>query len=190
MILVRIKTELGDILLEVYDDRAPKTANHFMKYVDAGYYNGSAFFRSARSADNEASREIRIDVIQAGYYNEDFKRSLIANGKGKASDGAIARTGSLPQITVEPTSETGVKHIDGAISMARGTPDSVDDSFFICVGDQSELDAGGKRHPDGFGFPAFGKVVSGMDVVGKIHAMPTMGQKLIDDVRIITIERV
>ena len=62
--------------------------------------------------------------------------------------------------------------------MARDGPDTACDSFFICIGDQPELDFGGKRNPDGQGFAAFGKVVRGMDLVRKIHAMPADGQKL------------
>ena len=190
MILVEIKTKLGSIVIEVYDDRAPKTSKHFLAYVDSGYYNGSAFYRSARSADNEAPRDIRINVIQAGFYNDNDKQALLAFDKNPPIDDTLMHAGARPQIMVEPTSETGVRHIDGAISMARGTPDSVDDSFFICIGDQPELDAGGKRNPDGIGFPAFGKVISGMDIVLKINAMPTIGQKLINDVEIIKIARV
>jgi peptidyl-prolyl cis-trans isomerase A (cyclophilin A) len=187
MIRIRIQTTFGNILADLYDDCAPRTVKHFMEYVDSCYYNGSAFFRSARSLDNEAPRKIRIDVVQAGYYNDYFKQALIT---GQAFAPELDRKGPRPPIMVEPTSETGLKHVDGTVSMARGTPDSVDDSFFICVGDQAELDAGGMRNPDGYGFPAFGKVISGMDVVRKIHAMPTMGQKLVEDVQIILIERI
>jgi peptidyl-prolyl cis-trans isomerase A (cyclophilin A) len=71
------------------------------------------------------------------------------------------------------TSVTGLRHVDGALSMARGGPDSAQSSFFICVGDQPSLDFGGKRNADGQGFAVFGRVVSGMDVVKKIHASKT-----------------
>jgi peptidyl-prolyl cis-trans isomerase A (cyclophilin A) len=68
--------------------------------------------------------------------------------------------------------------------MARSGPDTATHSFFICVGDQSELDFGGKRNPDGQGFAAFGQVVEGMDLVREIHAMPAQGQTLDPPVRI------
>ena len=62
--------------------------------------------------------------------------------------------------------------------MARSGPDSATHSFFICIGDQPELDFGGMRNPDGQGFAAFGQVVEGMDLVREIHAMPADGQSL------------
>jgi peptidyl-prolyl cis-trans isomerase A (cyclophilin A) len=68
--------------------------------------------------------------------------------------------------------------------MARAEPDTAQDSFSICIGDQPELDFGGKRNPDGQGFAAFGKVVKGMDVVRKIHASLAEGQKLTPPIRI------
>ncbi len=68
--------------------------------------------------------------------------------------------------------------------MARDAPDSAQDHFFICVGDQPELDFGGKRNPDGQGFAAFGRVIKGMDIVRKIHASPAKGQQLDPPIRI------
>jgi peptidyl-prolyl cis-trans isomerase A (cyclophilin A) len=67
----------------------------------------------------------------------------------------------VPAIPLERTSTTGVRHTDGAISMARSGPDSATSDFFICIGDQPELDFGGARNPDSQGFAAFGRVVSG-----------------------------
>jgi cyclophilin family peptidyl-prolyl cis-trans isomerase len=75
----------------------------------------------------------------------------------------------LPQIKHETTKETGVLHKDGVLSMARNAPGTATHHFSICIGDQPELDFGGKRNPDGQGFAAFGKVIAGMDVVRKIH---------------------
>jgi peptidyl-prolyl cis-trans isomerase A (cyclophilin A) len=68
--------------------------------------------------------------------------------------------------------------------MARDGPDTAQDSFSICVGDQPELDFEGKRNPDGQSFAAFGKVIRGMDVVRKIHQMPAEAQQLKPPVRI------
>ena len=87
------------------------------------------------------------------------------------------------------TRDTGLRHLDGTISMARGTPDSATSDFFICVGDQPELDFGGKRNPDGQGFAAFGRVVRGIEVVRKIQGRPAVGQAITPPVRIITVRR-
>ena len=76
-------------------------------------------------------------------------------------------------IPLERTSVTGLKHVDGTISMARGGPDTATGSFSIVIGDQPEMDFGGRRNPDGQGFAAFGRVVRGVDVVKAIHASPT-----------------
>src|SRR5262249_24598311 len=92
-------------------------------------------------------------------------------------------------IKLERTSVTGVKHVDGAISMARDGPDTATGDFFLCVGDQPELDFGGKRNPDGQGFAAFGRVVEGMDVVRAINASKAKGQALTPPVRIISVRR-
>ena len=87
-------------------------------------------------------------------------------------------------IAIERTSDTGLRHLDGSISMARMGPYTATHHFFICVGDQPELDFGDKRNPDGQGFAAFGRVVKGMDIVHKIHASPADGQTLKPPVRI------
>jgi len=147
---VVIKTEVGEITVEVYADKAPVTAANFLKYVEAMLYDGTVFHRTVTLA-SPRNRPVQIEVIQGGQ---------------------VAGEKSFPAIPLERTSDTGVKHVDGAISMARSGPDTATSSFFICVGDQPELDFGGKRNADGQGFAAFGRVVAGMDVVLKIHASP------------------
>ena len=82
----------------------------------------------------------------------------------------------LPPIPHETTQQTGLRHADGTLSMARNEPGTASSEFFICVGDQPELDFGGKRNPDGAGFAAFGKVLAGLDVVRKIHQSPAREQ--------------
>src|SRR4051812_21814270 len=89
-------------------------------------------------------------------------------------------------IKLERTRDTKLKHTDGAISMARDQPDTATADFFICIGDQPELDFAGKRNPDGQGFAAFGKVIRGMDVVRKIQSSPADGQKLTPPIKILT----
>jgi peptidyl-prolyl cis-trans isomerase A (cyclophilin A) len=168
---VTVETELGQFVLEIDTVHAPVTAANFLKYVDAGLYDGGRFHRTVRTQpDNQPQNAVKIDVVQAG-----------ANP---------ARTIEYFQpIVHEPTSDTKLTHGDGVVSMARAQVDTARDQFFICIGDQRELDAGGKRNADGHGFAAFGRVVSGMDVVRKIQASPASGQTLTPPVRILRIRR-
>ena len=169
---VAVETELGQIVLEIDTVRAPNTAANFLKYVDAGLYDGGRFHRTVRTQpDNQPQNTVKIDVIQAG-----------AN--------AARAIEYFDPIAHEPTSKTGLSHSDGVISMARAQVNTARDQFFICIGDQKELDEGGKRNADGHGFAAFGRVVSGMDVVRKIQAAPSSGQTLTPPVRIVRIGRV
>ena len=161
---VVIETDLGAIELEVDVGRAPVTAENFLRYLDGGQYDDGTFFRTVH-ADNQPDDSIRIAVIQGGR-NPD------------------AAADPFPAIALERTSETGLRHVDGAVSMGRTGPDTATDSFFICVGDQPSLDFGGMRNPDGQGFAAFGRVVAGMDVVRAIHAAPYEAQRLTPPVRI------
>jgi peptidyl-prolyl cis-trans isomerase A (cyclophilin A) len=154
----RLETTAGTIGIEVWGNRAPVTAANFLRYVERGDYDGGRFHRTVR-AGNQPDNKVRIDVIQAG--------------RDPAS-----RHPELPPIPLERTNATGLSHVDGALSMARDGPDTATSDFFICVGDQPELDFGGKRNPDGHGFAVFGRVVKGMDVVRRIHAAPADGQSL------------
>ena len=95
----------------------------------------------------------------------------------------------FPPIKLERTRDTKLSHKDGTISMARDGPDTATSDFFICIGDQPELDFGGKRNPDRQGFAAFGRVVKGMDVVKKIQAAKATGQTLTPAVKIFRIYR-
>ncbi len=155
---VLVQTELGDIVIEVDQAKAPVTAANFLKYVDAGHFDGGNWHRTVKM-DNQPESTIKIEVIQAGV-NPD-----------KAKSG-------FPPITLERTTKTGILHKDGVISMARGTPDSATSGWFICINDQPSLDFGGMRNPDGQGFAAFGRVVSGMDVVRKIQTAPSSATRV------------
>jgi peptidyl-prolyl cis-trans isomerase A (cyclophilin A) len=151
---VSIETEAGVIEAVLDDQKAPITVANFLKYVDAGQYNGATFFRTVRTKpDNQPSVSVKIDVIQAEV-NPDFRRR------------------SFGPIPLERTKDTGLKHVDGALSMPRNAPDSATSGFSICIGDQPEMDFGGRRNPDGQGFAVFGRVTSGMETVRKIHASP------------------
>jgi peptidyl-prolyl cis-trans isomerase A (cyclophilin A) len=169
MIKCLIKTSLGDLVVELYPDKAPVTVANFLKYVDARLYDGSSFFRAVR-LDNQPNNPVKIEVIQGG--NVDSLKQF-------------------PPIPMETTSQTGLHHLDGTISMGRSTPASATCSFFICINDQPSLDFGGNRNPDGQGFAAFGKVTRGMDMVRKIQQLyPEQGQYFKPPVTIITIGRI
>ena len=167
---VLVKTELGDIVLEIYLEKVPITSANFLKYVDEDRWEGANFYRVVTMA-NQPNSEVKIEVIQGG----------------------LGRTRSelrLPAIEHETTAKTGVLHRDGAISMARSQPGTASSEFFICVNDQPELDFGGRRNPDGQGFAAFGQVIKGMEVVKKIQTQPCEGQILTTPVKILSITRI
>jgi peptidyl-prolyl cis-trans isomerase A (cyclophilin A) len=175
---VRVQTELGDIVIEVDPVKAPGTTANFLRYVDAGHFDGGVFHRTVKM-DNQPESTVKIEVIQAGV------------NPARAKEG-------FPAIPLERTSVTGLLHKDGAVSMARGGPDSATSGWFICINDQPSLDFGGNRNPDGQGFAAFGHVVTGMDVVRKIQNAPssttrttnTEAQRLTPPIKIIKVARV
>jgi peptidyl-prolyl cis-trans isomerase A (cyclophilin A) len=165
---VVIKTEYGDITVEIYSDRVPVTAANFLRYVDSSLFRNSSFYRVVR-LDNQPNDSVKIEVIQGGRFDYEEK--------------------GFPPVSHENTKTSGIRHLDGVISMARSAPGSATSEFFICIGDQPELDFGGKRNKDGEGFAAFGKVISGMDVVKKIHNIEAPRQYLDRRIRIFGIER-
>jgi peptidyl-prolyl cis-trans isomerase A (cyclophilin A) len=175
---VLVQTELGDIVIEVDPVKAPITTANFLKYVDGGHYDGGIFHRTVK-LDNQPESTVKIEVIQAGV-NPD-----------RAKDGFAA-------IPLERTNVTGILHKDGVVSMARGAPDSATSGWFVCINDQPSLDFGGNRNPDGQGFAAFGRVVTGMEVVRKIQAAPsstnrttnTEAQRLTPAIKILKAARV
>ena len=143
---VSLETSLGPIVLELEKERAPVTTANFLRYVDEKRFDGIAFYRATN--------------IGEGY-------GLIQGG----AKGDAARV--LPPIAHEPTSETGLSHVDGAISMARYAPGTADADFFITIGDLESMDADPAQPGDNQGFAVFGRVVEGMDVVRRILAAPT-----------------
>jgi len=170
---VLISTDAGDIEAEIFLDQAPVTAANFMKYVDsAKYNNGSACFYRVVRPDNQPGKKVKIEVIQGGFYED----SLVAIYQ-------------FAPIRHETTRETGIIHTDGVLSMARNEPGSASSEFFICIGNQPELDYGGKRNPDGQGFAAFGKVLKGMEVVRRIQQLKDNEQYLKTPVKIIAVKR-
>ncbi len=168
-IRVLIRTEKGNIEVALDAARAPATVAHFLKHVDAKVYDGAQFHRTV-TPDNQPNNQVKIEVIQAGLSAEPTLEVFAP-------------------IKLERTRETKLSHKNGAISMARETPDSATVDFFICIGDQPELDFGGKRNPDGQGFAAFGTVVKGMDVVKQIQLSPASKQSLTPAIKILSAAR-
>ncbi len=150
---VVLQTEMGPIEIEVYKDKAPISAADFLYYVDNGLYDNEGFYRVVR-ADNDPL-EMGMSLIQGG------------------------RLDTLPLtsgIAHERTTQTGLSNITGTISIARDEPGSGSAAyFFINIGDNSFLDTGGTRNPDGEGYASFGRVISGMDVVRAIQNQEANG---------------
>lgn len=169
---VSLQTEKGVILLEL-DRRAPVTTANFLRYVDQRKLDGAVFYRASRTRGAE----------NRGFIQGGSRRPFVFQ---------------LPPIEHEPTSRTGLRHVDGSISMARTAPGTARSNFFISVGPQPAMDADPKKSGDNQGFAAFGRVVGGMDVVRRILAVPTIpnagrgamkGQMIAQPVRILTARR-
>lgn len=161
---LKIDTSMGAIYIEIYPDQAPITCQNFLRYVESDKYDSAFFYRVVRM-DNQPDNEIKIEVIQGGL---GFDRLDI----------------EFDPIPHETTDQTGVLHEDGVISMARMEPGSASSEFFICIGDQPQLDFGGRRNPDGQGFAAFGRVTKGMEVVRRIQKQKDKDQMLLENVLI------
>lgn len=161
---VNFKTSFGKIVCEIDTIHAPVTAKNFLNHVKNGTFSNALFYRVVRP-DNQPQSKVKIEVIQGGLYDD----KLIEK---------------QPSIIHETTQQTGLKHKNGALSMARNEPGSASTEFFICVGDQPSLDFGGKRNPDGQGFAVFGRVISGMEVVRKIQQLKDTSQYLVEPVKI------
>ena len=166
---VLLKTDLGEILIELYPEKAPITAANFLRYVDEERFEGAMFYRVV-TLNNQPNDKIKIEVIQGGL---GYTRTAVR----------------LDPIPHEITRDTGILHQNGTISMARSEPGSASSEFFICINDQPELDFGGKRNPDGKGFAAFGRVIDGMEVVRRIQNLPSERQMLTSPLVIHSIQR-
>ncbi|MCM2314799.1 MAG: peptidylprolyl isomerase [Thermoanaerobaculia bacterium] len=162
-------TTLGEIVVELDAENATITTVNFLDLVESGRLDGATFYRVV-TPENQPGDGVKIEVIQGGL------------GGNPAAE-------ETKPIEHETTKATGLRHLDGTISMARSAPGTASSEFFICVGDQPELDFGGRRNPDGQGFAAFGRVVEGMDVVRAIHGLPNEKQRLKEPVRITSIRR-
>lgn len=169
---VKMHTPQGDIIVELYADKAPLTVKNFLHYVDTHRLDGATFYRSSTPPGDKA---FDYGILQGGLQNDPKK--------------------VFPPIPHESTAKTGLSHTDGTISMTRYAPGTATADFSICVGDQTYLDA----TPKDPGFAAFGHVVEGMDVVKKLLAQPRdpnkgvgvmKGEMLARPVPILTVRRV
>ncbi|MDT8757478.1 peptidylprolyl isomerase [Sphingomonas psychrotolerans] len=142
---VAFETSVGRFVVEVYADKAPISAKNFLRYVDAKRLDGITFYRTVKVADH-------FGFVQLGVQNAPAKM--------------------FPPIKHEPTSVTGIKHLDGTLSMPRLAPGSARGEFTIMVGDQPSFDADATKPGDNLGYAAFARVVEGMDVVVKILDAP------------------
>ncbi|MEP7163616.1 MAG: peptidylprolyl isomerase [Ferruginibacter sp.] len=167
---VIISTRLGDIEVELYPDKAPKTAAAFLSNIDAGLYTKGSFYRVLKA--EEFPTDLNTGIIQGGIYQ--------AAGQLRPP---------LPGIAHESTQQSGLSHTDGIISMARKDTGTATTEFFICIGNQSTLDFGKDGNSDGQGFAAFGKVFKGMNIVRKIQAQKSHADHFDQKIDIIEIKR-
>lgn len=167
---VSLETSAGTIVLELDAAHAPVTTANFLRYVDQKRYDGAVFYRAMKLTGT--------GLIQGGI--RDVRKLL-------------------PPIAHEPTTQTGIRHVEGTISLARAAPGTATSDFFILTGPMPGLDAHPEQSGDNLGFAAFGHVVEGMDVVRSILAAPTSptkgegvmkGQMLEPEVKIVAAKRV
>jgi peptidyl-prolyl cis-trans isomerase A (cyclophilin A) len=168
---VIIETKFGEIEIELYPDKAPKTVGAFLSYVDSGFYKNTTFYRVLKE-ENQPSASFKSELIQGGMWHTNYKKGI-----------------SLPGIPHEPTKQTSILHTNGTISLARTSPGTASSEFFICIGDQPAYDYGGVANADKQGYAAFGKVIKGMDVVKKIHQQPDYEESFDKPVEIFNIKR-
>ena len=164
-----IETNYGDIEVELYPGKAPKTVAAFLSYIDSGYYTNGSFYRVLKVEDGGG---VNYGIVQGGTW--------LSNDKQHPP---------VPGIVHESTKQSGLSHTSGIISLARTTPGTASTEFFICVGDQSQFDYGNMHGGDSLGFAAFGKVFEGMDIVRKIQAQPAMGESFVEKIKIDKIKR-
>lgn len=171
---ISILTSEGPILLELEKERAPITTGNFLRYVDTKRFDNTTFYRAVAVPNAP-----ELGLVQGGIKFDPKK--------------------VLPGIAHEPTTKTGLKHVDGTISMGRNAPGTAAGDFFIVIGDMTYMDANPSATGDNLGYAAFGHVVEGMDVVKKILAAPRSptlgegimkGQMLAAPIKIISVKRV
>lgn len=164
IVRLEMRTREGAIIIDLAADKAPLTTANFLRYVDLKRFDGATIYRTVR-------------VV--GYPN----RGLLQGGARFVPDKPIK------PVAHEPTTKTGLSHKDGTISMARSKPGTATSDFFFCLGDTPSFDADPSAPGDNQGFAAFGQVVEGMDIVRRIHAMPTSDKAQVASMRGEMLER-
>ncbi len=175
--LVVLETAMGEITVSLETERAPVTAGNFLRYVDEGRFDGTVFYRRMMLDWGEQPN----GLIQGGTQWDPER--------------------VLPGIAHEPTTQTGLSHTRGALSMAMGEPGTANGDFSIMLQDQPGMDADPESEDPVWqnGYAVFGFVVEGMDVVEAIHAAPVdpakgegwmKGQMLAEPVEIVQARRV
>ncbi len=165
-----IKTSFGNIDAELYQQQAPKTVAAFLSYIDSGFYTNSSFYRNTFVESMTSSQH--TGIIQGGIWQSNNAKASV-----------------LPGIPHESPKQTKLSHTDGTLSLARTTAGSANSEFFICIGDQTGYDSDTDLNADGLGFAAFGRVISGMDIVQKIHRQRSNGETFTKPIQILKIER-
>jgi len=169
---IAIQTYFGDIIVELYPEKAPKTVAGFLAFVDSGYFKNTSFYRVLKKEDQSINAN-KTQLIQGGLWQSKIK--LLQ---------------SLPGIPLETTKQTGILHTEGVFSLARGVaPNSGNTEFFICMDDEPDYDYGGAASPDKKGYATFGKVIGGMKFVKQIHSQPDYETNLRPPIKILDIKR-
>ena len=165
-----IETEYGDIEVELYPHKAPKTVAAFVTNIDAGLFKKSSFYR----------------VLKNDNVPEEYNSGLIQGGIFKTNSSVQSQ---LKGIEHESPKQTGLSHVSGTISMARTTPGSATSEFFICIGDQQQFDSSSGGNYDGLGYAAFGKVFKGMKEARQIQNKKSNGENFEPPIKIISIKK-
>jgi peptidyl-prolyl cis-trans isomerase A (cyclophilin A) len=169
---IDIQTYFGDIIVELYPDKAPKTVGAFLSFVDSGYFKNTSFYRVLKKED-EVMNAAKSQLIQGGLWQTKIKKQQ-----------------TIPGIPLETTKQTGILHKEGVISLARGEAEnSGNTEFFICMDDEPDYDYGGDASPDKKGYATFGKVIEGMKFVKQIHDQPDYQTNFTPPIKIINIVR-
>lgn len=164
---VVLETGLGEVELALYPERAPLSVANFLRYLDGGYYDGAAFYRSVFREDAYG-----IGVLQGG---------LLADAMAGDGSGYASPERPFPPIEHEPTTRTGIPNERGTIAWARLEPGSAGSEFFVNLSDNAVLDTGtGGPERDGFGYATFGRVLRGMRVLEAIQRQPRDGETGMD----------
>lgn len=165
---LKVYTEMGEFEICLDIDNAPETANYFKSVAETGGFNGTTIFRIVTAANAEMRHDAKIEVVQLGV---------------KDLDSRFSKT-----LTHETTQQTGLSHKKWTVSAARFDIGQNYPSFFICMRDEPELDCGGKRHPDGQGFAAFGEIVKGFECVNFIYSMSEKQEFLTNEIKILLVK--